>query len=132
MTAAKFHRAQVGEMLKELYAATALKSLTLYGNPSVGKFIPSTPSTKGLRLLCHMHSSNHRFRRTSATGVSSTVPSWPMLSPLAHTGSTTITRSPGASCACRRRSFFVAKAMRNRSGNRFPGFVSDFSDFPVI
>ena len=45
MTAAKFHRAQAGEMLKELYAATALKSLTLYGNPSVRKFIPSTPST---------------------------------------------------------------------------------------
>ena len=43
--AVKFHRAQVGEMLKELYAATALKSLTLYGNPSVRKFIPSTPST---------------------------------------------------------------------------------------
>jgi len=43
--AAKFHRAQVDEMLKELYAATALKSLTLYGNPSVRKFIPSTPST---------------------------------------------------------------------------------------
>jgi (4S)-4-hydroxy-5-phosphonooxypentane-2,3-dione isomerase len=43
--AAKFHRAQVGEMLRELYAATALKSLTLYGNPSVRKFIPSTPST---------------------------------------------------------------------------------------
>ena len=81
MTAAKFHRAQVGEMLKELYAATALKSLTLYGNPSVGKFIPSTPSTKGLRLLCHMHSSNHRFRRTSATGVSSTVPSSPISRP---------------------------------------------------
>jgi quinol monooxygenase YgiN len=32
--AAKFHRANVGEMLKELYAVTALKSLTLYGNPS--------------------------------------------------------------------------------------------------
>jgi hypothetical protein len=30
-------------MLKELYVATALKSLTLYGNPSVRKFIPSTP-----------------------------------------------------------------------------------------
>ena len=43
--AAKFHRAQVGEMLKELYAATALKLLTRYGNPSVRKFIPSTPST---------------------------------------------------------------------------------------
>ena len=41
----KFHRTQVDEMLKELYAATALKSLTLYGNPSVRKFIPSTPST---------------------------------------------------------------------------------------
>lgn len=32
--ATKFHRANVGEMLKELYAVTTLKSLTLYGNPS--------------------------------------------------------------------------------------------------
>jgi len=32
--AAKFHRANVGEMLKQLYTVTTLKSLTLYGNPS--------------------------------------------------------------------------------------------------
>lgn len=32
--AVKFHRTQVGEMLKELYAVTTLKSFTLYGNPS--------------------------------------------------------------------------------------------------
>jgi quinol monooxygenase YgiN len=32
--AVKFHRSQVGEMLKELYAVTTLKLLTLYGSPS--------------------------------------------------------------------------------------------------
>jgi quinol monooxygenase YgiN len=32
--AVKFHRAQVGEMLKELYAVVTLKSFTLYGGAS--------------------------------------------------------------------------------------------------
>ena len=32
--AVKFHRTQVGELLKELYALVALKTFTLYGNPS--------------------------------------------------------------------------------------------------
>ena len=51
VTAAKFHRAQVGEMLKELYVATALKSLTLYGNPSVRNSFHQHLQPKGLRLL---------------------------------------------------------------------------------
>jgi (4S)-4-hydroxy-5-phosphonooxypentane-2,3-dione isomerase len=32
--AVKFHRGNVGEMLKELYAIATLKSFTLYGGPS--------------------------------------------------------------------------------------------------
>jgi autoinducer 2-degrading protein len=31
--AVKFHRGQLGEMLKELYAVVSLKSFTLYGGP---------------------------------------------------------------------------------------------------